>query len=193
MIDRCSISYWILLIAYIPIGLIITIQAAKSILSENKYRLDIGFPYDKNDIMWRQDLLYKFPIFGFLAGTVAGSVGIGGGLLLGPLLIELGINPVISTVTSNFLVLFTSSSTSIQFTLAGMMNINYGGICTFFSMSGSLIGTLTLHYILIIYKRESILVFVLVLVLVISSIILPIYSILQISNGDKLLDFSSFC
>ncbi len=193
MIDRCTISYWILLIAYIPIGLIITIQAAKLILSENKYRLDIGFPYDKNDIMWRRDLLYKFPIFGFLAGTVAGSVGIGGGLLLGPLLIELGINPVISTVTSNFLVLFTSSSTSIQFSLAGMMNISYGGICTFFSMSGSLIGTLTLHYILIIYKRESILVFVLVFVLVISSIILPIYSLLQISNGDKILDFSSFC
>jgi len=48
---------------------------------------------------------------------LAGLLGIGGGTILGPLLLEIGLHPVVSTATSNFLVLFTSSSTSIQFIL----------------------------------------------------------------------------
>jgi len=46
---------------------------------------------------------------------MAGLLGIGGGLILGPLLLQLNIHPMVSTATSNFLVLFTASSTSIQF------------------------------------------------------------------------------
>jgi len=52
-----------------------------------------------------------------LSGILAGLLGIGGGLILGPLLLELGLHPIVSTATTNFLVLFTSSSTSIQFFL----------------------------------------------------------------------------
>ncbi len=152
--------------------------------------------------MWNKSLLIQYPIYGFLSGIVAGFVGIGGGLIIGPLLIELGINPTISTVTSNFLVLFTSSSTSLQFTILGMMNFSYGGICTFFSFLGSFIGTITVHKILVKVKRDSVLVFVLSFVLALCTILLPTYSVLKFieksgnnesgSNVD-LFQFNSPC
>lgn len=84
---------------------------------EYDFRLAIGYKYDENDIKWTKGICLKFPIYGFLCGILAGLLGIGGGLVLGPLLLELGLHPLISTATTNFLVLFTSSSTSVQFIL----------------------------------------------------------------------------
>jgi uncharacterized membrane protein YfcA len=55
----------------------------------------------------------------------AGLLGIGGGTILGPLLLELGLHPIVSTSTSNFLVLFTSSSTSIQFILLVIFQLSF--------------------------------------------------------------------
>lgn len=86
-------------------------------MKEYEYRLSINYPYNDSDIKWNTKLLIKFPIYSFISGVMAGLLGIGGGLILGPLLLELGLHPVVSTATSNFLVLFTSSSTSIQFIL----------------------------------------------------------------------------
>ncbi len=191
---RCSASYWSLYFLYLPIAVLITYYSAKQIQSETLYRIEIGFPYDNHDIMWNKGMLFKYPIYGFFAGLTAGLVGIGGGLIIGPLLIELGINPIISTSTSNFLVLFTSSSTSLQFTMMGMMNMSYGGICTLFSFLGSFIGTVTVHYILFVLKRESVLVFALALVLVLSTILLPVYSLIQsIGKPIDIFDFNSPC
>jgi len=53
----------------------------------------------------------------FIAGILAGSLGIAGGLLMGPILLEMNMDPRISTATSNFMGLLTSSSTSIQYLL----------------------------------------------------------------------------
>jgi uncharacterized membrane protein YfcA len=174
-----------------------TAYGIRHVRKETEYRLSIAFPYDNNDIVWKGPILFKFPLYAFFAGLIAGLVGIGGGLIIGPLLIELGVNPIISTVTSNFLVLFTSSSTSIQFTLMGMMNLNYGGICTLFSIIGSFIGTVTVHYLLIVTKRESVLVIVLSFVLLLSTILLPGYSIYEtvsnLKDGINIWDFNSPC
>lgn len=182
---------------FVPFALIITAFVIRKVRRDTEYRIGIGFPFDQHDIIWKGSVLYIFPMYAFFAGVIAGLVGIGGGLIIGPILIELGVNPVISTVTSNFLVLFTSSSTSIQFTLMGMMNINYGGICTLFSIVGSFIGTVTVHYLLLITKRESVLVIVLSFVLLLSSILLPGYSLYEslnkLSYGIHIWDFNTPC
>lgn len=95
--------------------MLITYLVARKIKKEYDYRVSIGYPYNNTDIKWNQNIFIKFPIYSFVSGLMAGLLGIGGGLILGPLLLELGLHPMISTATSNFLVLFTSSSTSIQF------------------------------------------------------------------------------
>ena len=61
-----------------------------------------------------------------MSGCLSAMLGIGGGLIISPLLLEIGLHPLIASSTSNFLVLFTSSSTSIQFSLFGMVKQDYG-------------------------------------------------------------------
>jgi uncharacterized membrane protein YfcA len=103
---------------YVPFAIIVTYLVARKIKKEYDYRVFIGYPYNNTDIKWTgMSVFLKFPMYSFLSGMLAGLLGIGGGLILGPLLLELGLHPIVSTATSNFLVLFTSSSTSIQFIL----------------------------------------------------------------------------
>jgi len=123
-------------------------------LKEYKYRLSIGYDYNDYDIKWNSKIFILYPIYAFVSGTMAGLLGIGGGLVLGPLLLELGIHPVVSAATSNFLVLFTSSSTSIQFMIEGMMNYNYGLACVIMSSIGSFIGTIIVQKILKKNKKK---------------------------------------
>jgi len=44
-----------------------------------------------------------------LAGTLAGMLGIGGGMVINPLLLELGMKPTVVASTTGFTILFTSS------------------------------------------------------------------------------------
>ena len=81
---------------------------------EYNYRISIAFPYDEKDINWTFDKSLKISITGLISGFIAGIIGIGGGVVLGPILLSMGIYPVVSTVTTNFLVLITSSSTTLQ-------------------------------------------------------------------------------
>ena len=182
---------------YVPIGLWITYYYATKIMAEYKYRLSINYPYHESDVKWCTEILIKYPIYSFFGGTMAGLLGIGGGLIFGPLLLELGLNPIVSTATSNFLVLFTSSSTSLQFILLGSMNFHYGFVCTICSTLGSYAGTIAIQRLLEKTGRASILIFSMALVEAVSSICIPTHAFFEmrrgISQGLDIWSFSSPC
>jgi uncharacterized membrane protein YfcA len=196
-IRLCSPLYWAVYISYLPISIVITYIVGKIVYEEYQYRLEIGYPYHSSDIKWTNQLIIKYPIFAFSAGLFSGLLGMGGGLILGPLLLELGIHPVVSTATSNFLVVFISSSTTIQYILLGMMNFNYGLSCTLFSTIGSYIGTYLIQKYLEKTKRNSILVFILAAVLGFSVLFVPGNSFIQMMNksrnGIDIWEFHSPC
>jgi uncharacterized membrane protein YfcA len=166
-------------------------------MKEYTYRFNIGYPFNSTDIKWSTNLFIKFPLYAFISGVMAGLLGIGGGLILGPLLLELGLHPIVSTATSNFLVLFTSSSTSLQFILLGMMNFDYGIACTVASTVGSFVGTIVIQNIVKRTKRNSYLIFTLALVLGISTIFVPAHTLLKmisdISIGKNIWIFNTPC
>jgi uncharacterized membrane protein YfcA len=167
------------------------------VLKEYNFRQSINYPYHQTDVKWTTSVLIKYPLYAFGGGIMAGLLGIGGGLILGPLLLDLGLHPIISTATSNFLVVFTSSSTSMQFIIHGMMNFKYAFVCTIFSTFGSYVGTLAIQRILEKTQRSSILIFSLAIVLGISTIFIPIHTLIQITkkihNGVNIWVFDKPC
>ena len=63
------------------------------------------------------DGIAKWTLWAFGAGMGSGLLGIGGGMILGPLLLDLGMSPKVSAPITHFAVLFTSSMSVIQFAL----------------------------------------------------------------------------
>jgi len=80
----------------VPLSIGITYYVANLCLNEYAYRKSIGYPYHPTDIHWNTRIVTLYPFFGLCSGIMAGLLGIGGGLILGPLLLELGLHPTVN-------------------------------------------------------------------------------------------------
>ena len=197
IVSKCSAIYWILMFSFLAIVLIYDYFIYNHIQTEYSYRKIIGFPYDDRDINWTNQTIIKLCFIGFLAGFIAGVIGIGGGVVLGPILLDLGVHPIVGTVTTNMLVLITSSSTTFQFILFKMLNIEYGIICIIFSALGSYCGTYLVNTYVKKTGKQSFIVLVLFCVVIISAIVLPLSSLINIledyNKGHNIFEFESLC
>jgi uncharacterized membrane protein YfcA len=89
----------------------------------------------------------RYSIMAFVTGVLAGLVGIGGGLIFSPFMVWSGLNPHVAVATSTFCVIFTSTSTTLQYSLMGRIFFPLAvvyGLCNQFS---SYFGTVFIHRI----------------------------------------------
>ena len=68
-------------------------------------------------------------LYTITAGFAAGSLGIAAGTILGPILLEMGLVPIVGTSSSGFMVIFTASSTTFQFLVMGQLQVLYVCVC----------------------------------------------------------------
>jgi len=197
IVSKCSSVYWVLMFAFLIIVLFYDYYIINHIETEYSYRKIINFPYDERDIVWTKPTIIKLAFIGLLAGFIAGVIGIGGGVVLGPILLDLGIHPLVGSVTTNMLVLITSSSTTFQFILFKMLNLQYGIICIIFSALGSYCGTYLVNTYVKKTGKQSFIVLVLFCVVIVSAVVLPLSSLLNIiddyKKGYNIFEFESLC
>ena len=70
-------------------------------------RLRAGYVPIQGDVEWNEQNAIAYPLMCSMAGLLAGIFGIGGGLLKGPLMLELGVLPEVASSTSNVMIMFT--------------------------------------------------------------------------------------
>lgn len=84
--------------------------------------------------------------FGILVGIFSSSLGVGGGLLLAPLLgAFLGLNSKQIVPLALFFICFSSISGAISLYVAGFVHLWQGGLVGIFAMIGVFLGILLLH------------------------------------------------
>ena len=88
-------------------------------------RLAVNYPFQEQDVLWNFKKLQFYSFFTFVAGIVAGLIGIGGGMVLGPLMLVMGIHPSVSTATTASMILLTSSSVAVMFVMSGLVPWQY--------------------------------------------------------------------
>ena len=129
----------------------------------------------------------------YVSGIGAGLLGIGGGMIMNPVMLDLGFIPEVSAAVSGFSVLFTSSSTTSQFVIAGAINIFQAAYYLGFSAFGSLIGNYIILKIVRKYNRPSILIYILFGLLFSSVIVLPTMGLYNIFKRGHVFEFNSPC
>lgn len=55
---------------------------------------------DSGDLKWDNKTTIMYPAICISAGIIAGLLGLGGGLVLAPLMLELGVNPAVSAAST---------------------------------------------------------------------------------------------
>uniref|UniRef100_A0A0A9HJK3 Uncharacterized protein n=1 Tax=Arundo donax TaxID=35708 RepID=A0A0A9HJK3_ARUDO len=116
-----------------------------------------------------------FPLAAFVTGALSGLFGIGGGLLLNPVLLQIGIPPQTAAATSSFMVLFCASMSMVQFILLGMKGIGdasvYAGIC----FVASVVGAVVIERAIRKSGRVSLIVFLVAAIMALSTVIVTCF------------------
>mmetsp|Transcript_73611 Transcript_73611/g.117355 ORF Transcript_73611/g.117355 Transcript_73611/m.117355 type:complete len:509 (+) Transcript_73611:85-1611(+) len=185
-VEACSVLYWAITFISFPILMAISLFYAKQQhdLHDQKERTE-GWRPAEGDIEWNSSMMNmaKYPLIATVAGLLGGLLGIGGGMIVSPLLMELGVKPTVAAATSAMAVLITSSSATLQFVLLGYLNLDY----TFYFMAigviGTFIGQTVVNYAIRYYGRRSLIIFSVAAIMAGAVVLMGIDGIMQLING----------
>ncbi|TKY62057.1 integral to membrane [Spatholobus suberectus] len=127
-VEVCSVWYWVLFCLQFPIALLVFGYEAVKLYKGHKERMSTGNPESicEASIEWTALHILFCALCGILGGTVGGLLGSGGGFILGPLLIEIGVIPQVASATATFVMMFSSSLSVVEFYLLKRFPIPYG-------------------------------------------------------------------
>ena len=104
-------------------------------------------------------------------------MGNGGGFILGPTLITMGINPVVNAATLLYLIVFSSGASSCMFLIFGKLNVMYMLWLALFTGFGVVLGLFVMKKIMQKYKRPSLVALCLAVAILISFILSAVSSV----------------
>jgi uncharacterized membrane protein YfcA len=160
-----SDSYWLLTL--LPLALLVAITAymGRRLRLLNRLKVLSGYEFKVGDTHWIHYRVVALPALCIIAGIAAGLLGIGGGIVKGPILLEMGMLPAVQSATTSFMILFTSSSTTLQFAINGQFPGDKQYDYALWFIGVGFLGGLTGQYVVALlvqrFKRESIIVFLL--------------------------------
>eukprot|EP01084_Bolivina_argentea_P004597 8741_1 len=185
-VASCSALYWVVSFISFPVLLLLSLYITKQQFNvfDRKDQSD-GWVKAEGDIQWNQSMMnmIKYPLIAMFAGLLGGLLGIGGGMIVSPLLMELGVLPSVAAATSAMAVLITSSSATLQFVLLGYLRLDY----TFYFMAigiiGTFIGQTVVMYCIKQYGRKSLIVFSVAIIMGSAIILMGIDGVMQAMDG----------
>lgn len=114
-------------------------------------------------------------ILGFVGGLVAGALGLGGGSVYNPALLAMGTPPKVASASGLYLVTFSKIASSLVYYLNEQLDLEYGLWIGFWSCIGMVGGLLGTQFYMKKTGRQSIIVWCLVVIFVLSVISIPIF------------------
>merc|ERR1719223_1749858 len=96
---------------------------------------------------WNLSGVIAYQLMGALTGMLAGLVGVGGGLIFAPFFLLSGLDPPIAVATSSTCVIFTSSSTTMQYLFTDRIVMSLALVYGFVNLLASYGGTIFVHYL----------------------------------------------
>ncbi|KAH9714340.1 Sulfite exporter TauE/SafE family protein 3 [Citrus sinensis] len=162
----CSVLYWVLNLLQIPVAGGVSAYEAVALY---KGRRKIASKGDEGT-KWRASQLVFYCACGITAGMVGGLLGLGGGFILGPLFLELGIPPQVSSATALFAITFSSSMSVVEYYLLKRFPVPYALYFFALSIIAAFVGQHVLKKLIKILGRASIIIFTLSFIIFVSAV-----------------------
>ena len=118
-ISKCSTWDWVLMAIFIVMCGILTVFAVHRARKEYALKVKYGKGLAQSDLHYNAKTVIKLFGVSFLAGWVAGALGVGGGSIFNPILISMGVPPMVSSATGKYMILFSRISSSIVYIVYG--------------------------------------------------------------------------
>ncbi|KAK9699867.1 hypothetical protein RND81_08G200500 [Saponaria officinalis] len=162
----CSISYWVLNLLQIPVSVGVSLYEAVSLYKGRKIISSKG----ETTTDWKVHQLMLYCASGILAGMVGGLLGLGGGFILGPLFLELGVPPQVSSATATFAMTFSSSMSVVEYYLLKRFPVPYALYFIAVATVAAFVGQHVVRKLIIILGRASLIIFILAFMIFVSAV-----------------------
>lgn len=196
-IAPCSVAHIVLLIGFGVVMVLLFFFISYFLIKDTSIKQGLGYEWDAQDIQWTYRKNNLLGLIGFISGVCAGMLGIGGGTILNPIFLIIGIRPEVTAATSSFIIFFTSSLSLLQYSVAGLIYYTYGMLLFIVSFIGSALGVIIVKKIVIKYERASIIVLCMAMILALSAIAILYYGITnfidQQNKGTVQYEVKSIC
>ncbi|RDX79514.1 Sulfite exporter TauE/SafE family protein 3, partial [Mucuna pruriens] len=186
------ISFLALQIAKIPVSVGVTAYEAAALFSGRRVIASTG-DEGKNFTILR---LMIYCIFGILAGIVGGLLGLGGGFVMGPLFLELGVPPQVSSATATFAMTFSSSMSVIEYYLLKRFPVPYAVYFTLVATIAAFVGQHIVRKLIILFGRASLIIFILAFTIFVSAVSLGgvgIVNMVHKIGNHEYMGFENLC
>jgi len=170
-------GYWVFTFLYIPFTVAVASYVACYLMKETVEKDEIGYPWIEGDVRWNLKRSIVFPLICSTAGIFAGMFGVGGGIVKGPLMNEMGVLPEVTSATAAFMIFFTASAATVSYALYGMILWPYAYVLLVLGFVITAFGQYAVFYVVEKLGRPSLIVFVIAGILGASAIMLAVNGI----------------
>lgn len=118
-------------------------------------RLIVEATGKKAQVTWDAKTTVRYPLVCTIAGILAGLFGVGGGIVKGPLMLEMGVNPLVAAATASTMILFTTSAACVSFQVFGLLEPQYGAACFLLGLVCTAIGQGAINAWMKAARRQS--------------------------------------
>lgn len=181
-----SMGFWILYLGQVPWVLAFALYFRSMLVTEFKEQVRRGHNFVEGEVQWNPQNTVKYPLMCAASGLLAGLFGVGGGIVKGPLMLEMGIIPAVASATAAAMILFTAAAASISFIVFGLVHPTYGVLfftlglsCT--ALGQCLVGACARH------DRPSHIVLSIGFVILLSSLLIAVDTVAEASS-HKVVD-----
>ncbi|EOA27036.1 hypothetical protein CARUB_v10023132mg [Capsella rubella] len=153
----CSVAYWVINLLQIPVAIGVSGYEAVALYQGRRIIASKG----QGDSNFTVGQLVLYCTFGILAGIVGGLLGLGGGFIMGPLFLELGVPPQVSSATATFAMTFSSSMSVVEYYLLKRFPVPYALYLVGVATIAALVGQHVVRRLIAALGRASLIIFIL--------------------------------
>lgn len=196
-IDCGSNGYWFLTAAVFVWVLSISLYMRNVLIEKWELKKRLGYKYQKGDVEWNPRNTIIYPCICFFAGFFAGLFGVGGGIVKGPLMLQMGVNPMVASATVAVMIMYTSVAATTMFVAFGTLTWDYGIFLFVLGLAATVVGQFGVSYLVQKYKRVSLISFSIGAVVALSTLLMGVQSVFTLiemqTNPSAVNQGSTLC
>jgi len=193
-LEYCETGYWMVFLLSLAGCYAFYLKGLQMVNQNLAIKRQYRFRPDGNEFYLTPEIVNRFGMLSFIAGISAGLLGLGGGMVMSPLLLQFGMGPQVLAATVGFFVVQTSFVTLFQSFYYGDVTGTETMFFLVISFFGSFGVSYGLNYMVKKYNRPSLILFALSFVLLLSFIVMPVFGVYKsIDNPDLMFVFHSLC
>ena len=195
-IDKWSTTDLFIWLFFLLSMIVILFWSIRILTKEFNLKQKVRYHFEKGDIEWSSSIISNMLIVAILGGLLSSFVGLGGGIIFGPLMLEFGVHPRVSSSTSMYMVMLSTLVAVVQYIVMGILPLDYSLGFWVIIIIFTIIGHETLSKQLKKFGKPSIFALFLAGVIIVWSIVILIFSVEtfadKISKGESLFKFNNY-